>query len=290
MAAMEIRPSIDLHTAGQNRAGLRLRGLTIALGLLIAPIASAQTAFLAGGQELSSALKQYAQTQGWSLRWKAGEDYFLDVDQVLPGSGVVGDIEHVIRTYQDRGALEGVGIALNKSAKTIDLVKGVGRHIPVTDPAIALRASVMGKGRLGVGSPAALSLAMAKPASPAAQAPRVGAVTTGSVAVASGALPALAAAPAPAPVAPVAAPVQQTFAVLPGDLMSTVLERWTKGSQHNVVWEASSDFRFQAGANFYGKTLMQAVEELASIVSKTQSGLRVDAYRNGVIVVSEVGK
>lgn len=289
MAHAPFSPPDALVDPGLIRT-LRRGLLATALALVIFP-AAAQERFLQGGQELSSALKEYAASNGWKLTWKASEDYFLDVDQILPGGGVVADVEHVLRTYQDRGALEDVGLKVEQKSRRIELVRGA-KVGPVTDKAIATRASMIGKNRLGVMSPAALELA--KPieipaptqASLSMSPPPARAAALAPMPAAS--LPALPTEVAAAPV--VAAAPAASFTVMPGDLMSVVLERWVKGTTYKVVWQAESDYRLQAGANFQGKTLMQAVEDLAAIVAKTQGGIQIRAYRNGVILVTEAGK
>lgn len=287
MAYMEIRQRVSESSPVPVKSGLRLRALTVALGLLVAPFASAQPTFLAGGQELSAALKEHASSYGWSLRWNAGEDYFLDVDQMVPGATLIADVEHVLGAYQDRGALEGVRVTVNAKAKTISLERGAGRRAPVTDQAVALRASAIGKSRLAAPAqawPTALALGPARPT----MGPATVATAAPTAVVANKTAGADIAMAVAAPASNLTAP--PAFAVLPGDLMSTVLERWTKGSAYKVVWEADSDFRLQAGANFQGKTMMQAIEELAQIVSRTHAGLQIRAYRNGVIRVTEAGK
>jgi len=63
---------------------------------------------LPAGEALSVALEQYAEQQGWKLRWNIDEDYVLDVDLPLPADGIVNTITWVVNTYQSQGGLAGV--------------------------------------------------------------------------------------------------------------------------------------------------------------------------------------
>lgn len=260
------------------RPALRLHALALALGLAIAPNAWASS-FLEGGRELSSALKAYAANQGWKLTWRAGEDYFLEVDQVLPGQSLVDDVEHVVRTYQNRGALNGVDVKVLPKAREIALVRGAMRT-PRTDAAISLRASVVGENRLNRPAALALDLPMPTAASNAPVAitpPGAGANT-------------IAPSAAPTPLPALALPPQPTYAIESGDLMSEVLDRWTKGTNYHVVWDAKSDIRLQAGHVYSGRTLIQSIEELANQVASSRPGLRVKVYRNGVVRITEAAE
>lgn len=63
---------------------------------------------LHAGETLSSALSQFAQAGGWTLRWNIDDDYVLDVDLPMPTGDVIEGITWVVKTYQAQGGLEGV--------------------------------------------------------------------------------------------------------------------------------------------------------------------------------------
>jgi len=74
---------------------------------------------LPAGESLSAALEQYAEQQGWTLRWNIEDDYVLDVDLPLPADSIVNTITWVVNTYQSQGGLAGVAPRFAQGNKVV---------------------------------------------------------------------------------------------------------------------------------------------------------------------------
>jgi len=74
---------------------------------------------LPAGEALSAALEQYAEQQGWTLRWNIDDDYLLDVDLPLPAESIINTITWVVNTYQSQGGLAGVAPRFAQSNKVV---------------------------------------------------------------------------------------------------------------------------------------------------------------------------
>lgn len=63
---------------------------------------------LKSGDRLSDALRGFARSQGWELRWNLEEDYVIDVDIAIPQVDVISGVTWVVQAYQAQGGLRGV--------------------------------------------------------------------------------------------------------------------------------------------------------------------------------------
>lgn len=73
-----------------------------------APAMQARSYTLQSGARLSEALRGYARSHGWELRWNLTEDYVIDVDIAVPPMDVIAGVTWVVQAYQAQGGLRGV--------------------------------------------------------------------------------------------------------------------------------------------------------------------------------------
>lgn len=71
------------------------------------PVVPREVDRLIAGQYLSSALTQYAEKEGWKVRWMIPTEYMLDVDVQLPKADFKENVIWLVETYQMQGGLLG---------------------------------------------------------------------------------------------------------------------------------------------------------------------------------------
>ena len=80
-----------------------------------------------------------------------------------------------------------------------------------------------------------------------------------------------------------------SFNIRPGETLRAVLTRWTQDAGWQLVWQSSKDYKIEAGVTFpRGTTMQEALRETIHSIWKANPTIRVDLYRNNVLVVSEV--
>lgn len=124
---------------------IALVSCALAAGLLTTAPATASSAVavptvLPANLPLSKALVRFGQANGWNIEWQLPEDYALEADMRLPGKGVIADVQFLIRTFQGRHALQGVGILVNSEERNIKVLRKGGDERP-RDTALELRLS-----------------------------------------------------------------------------------------------------------------------------------------------------
>lgn len=80
-----------------------------------------------------------------------------------------------------------------------------------------------------------------------------------------------------------------TFDVRPGETLRAVLTRWAQDAGWQLVWQSSKDYKIEAGVTFpRGTTLQQALRETVHSVWMANPTIKVELYRNNVLVVTEL--
>lgn len=80
-----------------------------------------------------------------------------------------------------------------------------------------------------------------------------------------------------------------TFDVRPGETLRAVLTRWTQDAGWQLVWQSSKDYKIEAGVTFpRGTTMQEALRETVHSVWMANPTIKVDLYKNNVLVVTEV--
>ncbi len=80
-----------------------------------------------------------------------------------------------------------------------------------------------------------------------------------------------------------------TFDVRPGETLRAVLTRWTQDAGWQLVWQSSKDYKIEAGVTFpRGTTMQQALRETVHSVWMVNPTIKVELYKNNVLVVTEV--
>lgn len=285
MCAVQTQNTGECGAARQNRQLIPKLGRR-ALCLAVITILGAQSAHAAGpisipaGSSLSDAMKEHSRRNGTALEWRMAEDYILDAPLVVEPGEIRAQLESMISSMRMRGGLAGARVE-RAGAKSLALVgaSSINSNALSFDP---LHARLMeASADRGMAVPLQPSIASAAREHHAPELNRQPASTPIMAIELSDSLE---------PNSQYGGAIsshEAHYDVMAGELLSQVLERWAAVAGKQVVWRSSKDYQLDASARFSVSTFEGAIESIAEIVGRENQEVRIVAYSNDVIVVSE---